>query len=315
MTNDGKRVLITGGAGFIGSHVVDALIARGHEVAVLDDLSTGDRANVNSAAAFYQASITDAQALKRVFQSVSPHWVSHHAAQISITRSTADPVADAEINVLGSLALLEACRSHGVEHVTFASTGGALYGEPDEVLCDESHPVRPLAPYGAAKHAVETYLGVYGSVWGVKSVALRYASVYGPRQSPEGEAGVIAIFAGRMLAGQEPTIYGSGDQERDFVYVSDVAEANLLAMEQGLEGAFNVGTGVATSVNRIAAALKAYCAYDGAVANAPERPGEVQRIALDARLFQQQTGWRPAVALDDGLQRTVAHFQATLPYR
>ena len=310
-----KRVLITGGAGFIGSHVVEALLSRGHEVAVLDDFSTGARANVAPGATLYEASIRDVEALERVFSEAKPHRVSHHAAQISVTHSTEDPVADAETNVLGSLALLEACRRHGVEHLTFASTGGALYGEPEQTPCAESHPVRPLSPYGAAKYSVETYMGVYRAVWGLKSVALRYANVYGPRQSHLGEAGVVGIFAGRMLAGREPTIFGDGEQARDFVYVSDVAEANLFSIERGLVGAYNVGTGIATSVNRIAEVLRAECGYEGAIPHAPERPGEVQRIALDSRVFERETGWSARVALHEGLGSTVAHLKHALQQR
>ncbi len=310
--NTPGRVLVTGGVGFIGSHVVDALVGLGHDVAILDDLSTGDRANLNPSARFYQGSVTDPEVLEQAFREVAPRWVSHHAAQISVTQSVEDPVADAKINVLGSLMVLEACRRHGVEHLTFASTGGALYGDPEEVPCDESAPVRPKAPYGAAKYAVETYLDVYRSTWGFKSAALRYGNVYGPRQSHRGEAGVIAIFANRMLQGQQPTIFGDGDQARDFVYVADVVQANLIAMERHLDGVFNVGTGTATSVNTVVEVLRRHCGYVGAVAHAPERPGEARRIALDAGRFAEATGWRPSVSLDEGVQATVDYFrQAT----
>ena len=312
MRSERKRVLVTGGAGFIGSHMVDALLDRGHEVAVLDDLSTGDRANVHPRATLFEASITDTEEVDRVFREVSPHWVSHHAAQISVTRSAEDPVGDAQTNVVGSLVVLEGCRRNGVEHLAFASTGGALYGEPQQIPCAESHPIRPLAPYGAAKYAVETYLEVYRATWGLRSVSLRYANVYGPRQSHRGEAGVIAIFAGKMLSGQQPTIYGSGQQERDFIYVSDVVEANMLVMERGLEGVFNVGTGTLTSVNQITAALRDCCSYNDEVTHGPERPGEVQRIALDSALFRQVTGWRCQMALEEGLRRTAAYFRDIL---
>ena len=309
MTEERRRVLVTGGAGFIGSHVVDALLQRGHEVAVLDNLSTGNRDHVSPRATLYEASVTDPQALERVFQVVSPHWVSHHAAQISVTSSMEDPVGDAQTNVVGSLRLLEACRRHGVEYLAFASTGGGLYGEPEQLPAPESHSVRPLAPYGAAKYAVEAYLGVYRATWGLRSAALRYANVYGPRQSHLGEAGVVAIFAGQMLSGQTPTIYGTGEQERDFVCVSDVVEANMLAMEQRLEGSFNVGTGTLTSVDRIAEALRDLCGYTGPVAHAAARPGEVRRISLDSRLFQEATGWSCRVPLEEGLRQTVDSFR------
>ncbi len=307
--NTPGRVLVTGGAGFIGSHVVDALIALGRDVAVLDDLATGSRANLNPNARFYQGGVTDSEVLERAFREVAPRWVSHHAAQISVTQSVEDPVADAETNVLGSLMVLEACRRHGVEHLTFASTGGALYGDPKMVPCDESAPVSPKAPYGAAKHAVETYLDVYRSTWGFKSAVLRYGNVYGPRQSPRGEAGVIAIFANRMLQSQQPTIFGDGDQARDFVYVADVVQANLIAMERHLDGVFNVGSGTATSVNTVVEVLRRQCGYAGAITHAPERPGEARRIALDSGRFAEATGWCPSVSFEEGVRATVDYLR------
>ena len=314
---DPKRVLVTGGAGFIGSHLVDALVARGHQVAVVDDLSAGSRDNLNSQAAFYAGSITDSRLLDRVFQEVAPQWVSHHAAQISVARSVEDPISDAQVGVVGSVALMEACHRSGVEHMVFASTGGALYGDPERLPCDESAPIRPLSPYAAAKCAVETYLTVYRQTWGLKSVALRYGNVYGPRQSPLGEAGVIAIFAHKMLAGEQPTIFGSGGQTRDFVYVGDLVEANMLAMERQLEGAYNVGSGVESSVNRVLELLRRSCGYEGPVTYAPERPGEVQRMVLDSGRFMGQAGWSPQVSLEEGVRSTVDYFRreapATLP--
>ncbi|MBM3939932.1 MAG: SDR family NAD(P)-dependent oxidoreductase [SAR202 cluster bacterium] len=304
-----KRVIVTGGAGFIGSHVADALVARGHEVAVLDALNTGERGNVPTKATFYQADITDPAAVRRVFAEVRPHWVDHHAAQISVPESTKDPVADAQANVVGSLAVLEAARETGVEHFVFASTGGALYGDPEKMPSDEETPIAPLAPYGAAKAAVEVYLGMYARTWGMRTLALRYANVYGPRQSPHGEAGVVAIFAARMLSGANSTIFGDGEQQRDFVYVDDVALANVLAFERGLTGSYNVGTGVAASVNEVTRLLVRHAGFGGQVLHAAERPGEVRRIALDASRLRRAVGWEPSVSLDEGLRRTVAFFR------
>lgn len=304
-----KRVLVTGGAGFIGSHVAEALLGRGHDVAVLDTLRSGHDANVPARAALYRADITDAAAVARVFADVRPEWVSHHAAQISIAASMRDPVEDARVNVLGSLVLLEASRRAGVERFVFASTGGALYGDPSHSPCDESTPLRPVSPYGTAKAAVESYLALYRTTWRLPNVALRYANVYGPRQSPGGEAGVVAIFAARMLQGVAPTIFGDGEQQRDFVYVTDVAEANALAFERALDGSYNVGTGVPTSVNQVVRLLAAECQFTGAPVHEAARPGEVRRIALDARRLEQAAGWRPRVTLEEGLRRVVQHVR------
>ncbi len=303
------QVLVTGGAGFIGSHVVDALVEREYRVAVLDNLSSGVRANVNARAEFYQGDITDPDTVERVFERVRPQLVDHHAAQISVSESAKDPIFDARTNIVGSLVLLEACRKHGVEHFTFASTGGALYGNPAAIPADEHTPILPLSPYGAAKASVETYLRMYRATWGLHSVALRYANVYGPRQSPHGEAGVVAIFAGKMLAGQDPVIFGSGEQERDFVYVGDVAAANVAAIGARLEGSFNVGTGKGTSVNDVASALAAACGFSRRPMYSPERPGEVQRITLDAQLLTKAVGWEPKIDLQQGLAQVVAHLR------
>lgn len=308
--NEQKRVLVTGGAGFIGSHIVDALVERGHAVAVLDDLSTGESSNVNPSATLYRGSLSNPDTLNWVFEEFAPHWVSHHAAQISVTKSADDPIADANINVLGSLRLLEACKAHNVEYFLFASTGGGLYGEPEYMPCDEAHPVKPMAPYGAAKYSVEAYMGVYQRTWGLKAVALRYANVYGPRQNSRGEAGVIAIFADRMLSGKEMVIYGDGNQERDFVYVSDVVDANMLALERQLQGSYNVGTGVGASVNKVADILKKHCNYKADIPHAAPRPGEVQRITLDASLFRKTTKWKPKVTIEKGLAMTADYFKA-----
>ncbi len=306
---DPARVLVTGGAGLIGSHLVDALVERGYETAVLDSLASGSEANLNSKATSYRVDIRDAAGVDQAFAEFRPEAVSHHAAQVSVSASARDPKADADVNIGGSLTILDACLRHGVRHLTFASTGGALYGEPDAVPCDEATPIRPLSPYGAAKAAVEGYLWVYRQTWGLPCVALRYANVYGPRQSSDGEAGVVAIFAARMLRGEAPVVFGTGEALRDYVYVGDVVAANLSAVERGFVGAYNVGTGVTTSVNEIAALVADATGYGGPIEHAPARPGDVERIALDASAFGREAGWRPLMGLREGIERTVAHLR------
>lgn len=304
-----NTVLVTGGAGFIGSHVVDRFVQEGYEVVVVDDLSTGRREYVNPRATFYHMDILD-PALAEVFLKERPRLVSHHAAQISIAASLRDPLHDARTNVLGSLNVLEACRAVEVEKVVFASSGGAIYGEPDYLPCDERHPPRPLAPYSAAKTAVEGYLFTYSRSFGLPFTILRYGNVYGPRQDPYGEAGVIAIFALAMLEGRQPVIFGSGQQERDFVYVTDVAEANILALQRGAGGVYNIGSGQGTSVSRILGLLKGILSFEQEALYAPPRSGEVFKVHLDSTLAKRELGWHPKVTLEDGLERTVDYFLA-----
>ena len=310
------RILITGGAGFIGSHVVDAYIAAGHEVAVVDNLSTGRRENLNPRATFYEGDIRDAALLAEVFQRTQPEVVNHHAAQVDVRHSVNEPTYDADINVLGTLNLLEQARAYSVRrgspvHVIFISSGGAVYGEPVYLPCDEDHPIAPLSPYGASKYAVEVYLKVYRATYGLQTTVLRYANVYGPRQDPHGEAGVVAIFVGKMLEadGNPPRINGSGEQTRDFVYVADCARANLLALTQGEGGVYNIGTGEESSINQIAMALKELTGYQGEITCGPEIPGEVFRIYSDVTRARAELGWEAAVELEEGLARTVAYFR------
>ena len=276
---------------------------------MVDDLSSGRRESVHPKATFYQMDVRD-DALEEVFRQERPQVVNHHAAQLSIPYSLQNPVEDASINVVGSLKLLEYARRYEVEKVIFASTGGALYGNPDYLPCDEGHPIRPLAPYGVSKYTVEQYLVMYRQVYGLRSTALRYANVYGPRQSPHGEAGVGAIFSQRMLEGQEVTIYGTGEQRRDFVYVSDVVEANLLSIERGDGEHLNIGTGIGTSVNQVFAHLKRATGYDRPPTYTLARPGEVFAIHLAYQRAQEVLGWRPQMKLADGLDQTVAHFRS-----
>lgn len=303
-----KKILVTGGAGFIGSHVVDGFLGAGFDVAVVDDLSTGRRENVHPRATFYEVDIRDA-GLAAVFEKERPNYVSHHAAQMDVRKSVADPLFDAEVNVLGSLRVLENARHFGVERIVYASTGGAVYGEPAYLPCDEAHPVAPLSPYGASKYAVEQYLYMYRQNFGLDYTVLRYANVYGPRQNPQGEAGVIAIFAWQMLRKGQTIINGDGDQERDFVYVGDVARASLAAVEGAVSGVFNVGTGLGTSINQIHERLALATGYPGQKTHGPAKVGETRRIYLDVRKAAEKLGWRPEVDLADGLGRTVAYFR------
>jgi len=303
------KVLITGGAGFIGSHVADALILAGHTVAIVDDLSTGNRGWLPPKAAFYELDIRSEE-LGKVFAAERPDAVSHLAAQASVGRSVTDPAFDASVNIGGGLNLLDCCRRFDVRRMIYSSSGGAGYGDTDLIPTAEDHPTRPASPYGITKVAMEQYLEAWGALWGMNGLSLRYANVYGPRQNPQGEAGVVAIFCSRLLAGQPLVINGDGFQTRDFVHVSDVAAANLLALERAdVAGQVNIGTGVETSVNAICDGLSKAAGSRVETVHAPERPGEQRRSCLSPKLAERLLGWRPTVMLDDGLAQTLAHFR------
>jgi UDP-glucose 4-epimerase len=306
------RILLTGGAGFIASHIADAYLAAGHSVTIVDNLSTGRRVNIAPGAAFIEADIRDAAAMARVFSSASFDLMSHHAAQMDVRKSVADPVYDASVNVLGVLTLLQECIRTGVRNVVFASSGGAIYGEQDTFPADETHPTRPISPYGVAKLTTEQYLFYYHAVFGLNAVCLRYANIYGPRQNPEGEAGVVAIFANRMFAGQEPVINGDGKQTRDYVFVGDVVKANMLASGRPGFNIFNVGTERETDVNHLFRVIRDAVGSTCPEKHAEAKKGEQLRSVLSHARIRKELGWVPAVTLEEGLGRTVDHFRNAL---
>lgn len=302
------KVLVTGGAGFIGSHVVDTFIASGHEVVVVDDLSTGRPGNLNPQARFYRIDIRDS-ALLDIFEQERPELVSHHAAQMDVRKSVIDPLFDSDVNVRGSLNVLECARKSGARKILYISTGGAVFGEPEYLPCDERHPINPVCQYGVSKHAVEHYLYVYKYLYGLDYTVLRYPNVYGPRQNPQGEAGVVAIFVGKMLTGAAVVVNGTGQQERDFVYVTDCAQANLLASQLGSGQIYNLGLGQGVSVNEIFSQLKSLTHYQLEPANGPAKAGETFKIYLDSRCIQKELGWRSQVSLTEGLAKTIEYFR------
>jgi UDP-glucose 4-epimerase len=303
------KVLVTGGAGFIGSHVCEAFLRAGHEVIALDNLSSGKRENLDPKVRLAVLDIRSPEAAELI-RSERPQVLCHLAAQMDVRRSVEDPRFDADANILGMLNLLEAARVSEVKKVIFSSTGGAIYGEQDVFPAPESHATRPVSPYGVSKASGELYLGYYRAQYGLPYVALRYANVYGPRQNPHGEAGVVAIFSQRLVAGQGCTIFGDGGQTRDFVFGPDVARANLLAFEKDYVGAINIGTGVETDINRLFALLAEAAGSNQAVVHAPGKPGEQRRSCIDPSLARKVLGWEPTVGLAEGLRKTVEFFRA-----
>ncbi len=302
------KILVTGGAGFIGSHVSEACILAGHDVVVLDDLSMGTRENVHPRATFVRMDIRDG-AIGKVFSEGRFDAVIHHAAQMDVRTSVDDPGFDASVNILGTINILEHCKATGVRNFLFASTGGAIYGEQDYFPADEGHPVRPVSPYGISKLAVENYLFYYNVEFGVRYVCLRYANVYGPRQNPNGEAGVVAIFTKKLLAGEQPIINGEGRQTRDYVYVDDVVRANMFALRSEQSAIFNVGTGIETDVNHLFAALNRLVGATRKEVYGPAKKGEQERSVLDCSKIGKAFDWKPTVSLEEGLRRTVEFFR------
>jgi UDP-glucose 4-epimerase len=305
------KILVTGGAGFIGSHIVDAFLSAGHQVCVVDDLSTGFRNNVAPGVRLHQVDIRDAS-LADVFESEKPEVVCHQAARANVRESFEKPLLYAEVNVVGSLNVLECCRRFGVRKVTYASTGGAVYGPPQRLPVSEDHAINPLDPYGASKHHVEHYLHLYEKNFGISYTSLRYPNVYGPRQNPFGEAGVVAIFARQMLDNGRPIINGSGEQERDFVNVLDIAQANLLALGKGDGEILNIGSGQGTTVNMVFSALADFTGFAEDAVYGPAKAGEVYKIYLNADRARKILGWTPRVGLREGLEATVEYFRKSV---
>jgi UDP-glucose 4-epimerase len=304
------KIVVTGGAGFIASHVVDAYIDKGHEVHVIDDFSTGQKKNLNLRAVVHSLDITEPKSAHLIRQ-IKPDILNHHAAQMDVRRSVADPTFDARTNILGFLNLLEAAKDVSVKKVIFSSSGGAVYGDRKPIPAGEDHPTLPLSPYGVSKLTGELYLGYYFSAFGMPYVALRYANVYGPRQSSQGEAGVVAIFISQLLSGKSPTINGDGKQTRDYVFVGDVVRANVAALKASHVGAVNIGTGRETDVVTICEMLRKGLESKIHPVHGPAKPGEQRRSCLDVSLAAKVLGWRPEVPLGAGLNKTIDYCRET----
>ncbi len=302
------NILITGGAGFIGSHVADECIRAGHRVIILDDLSSGFIENVNPDAVFHEIDVRDPR-VGEILQREKVEVIIHHAAQMNVRKSVEDPAYDASVNILGSVNMMEAGRKAGVRKFIFASTGGAIYGEQEYFPADEDHPTRPASPYGISKLAVEHYLRMYHETYGTIFINLRYANVYGPRQSPHGEAGVVAIFAAKLLAGLQPIVNGDGKQTRDYIYIDDIVAANLSALHHPACDVFNVGTGIETDVNTIYEHVRRLTSSSIAAVHGPPKAGEQLRSVLDSTHLRHTFEWAPAVSLEEGLRRTVHFFR------
>lgn len=304
------KILVTGGAGFIASHIVDAYIGSGHNVVIVDDLSSGRRENINPQAKFVQLDIRE-KALEDVFKEGEFDVVNHHAAQMDVRKSVADPQYDASINVVGGLNVFENARKHGVRKIIFSSTGGAIYGEQDYFPADEAHPLRPLSPYGITKLCTEKYLFYYKEVHGIDHVILRYANIYGPRQNPHGEAGVVAIFASRMIRREQPVINGDGKQTRDYTFVGDVVKANVAALSYKGSQIFNVGTSVEHDVNYLFVNLRKHLNPTCPENHGPAKLGEQMRSVISYARIQKELGWLPSVPLEEGLGITAEYFKKT----
>jgi UDP-glucose 4-epimerase len=306
------RILVTGGAGFIASHITDRYLALGHQVAVLDNLSTGKRENLNPQAAFYEVDLTEPACVLQAVQDFRPEVVNHHAAQASVAISVKHPRFDADTNVGGMVDLLEAAVAAGVRRVIYSSTGGAIYGETDQIPTPEDHPLRPLSPYGCAKLCGEHYLTTWHRLHGLEYVIFRYGNVYGPRQDAHGEAGVVAIFAGLMLAGKQATIFGAGHKTRDYIYVGDVVEANVRALDAPGNDVFNIATGRQTTDQQVYDAIAAASGYPGAPLYGAERRGDLQHSCLDTAKARRALGWEPRVTFAEGVVETVEYLRSSL---
>ncbi len=306
---DMSKILLTGGAGFIGSHIADAYVEAGHNVVVVDDLSVGKKENINKKVKFYKADLRNKRQIKKIFAQEKPEIVNHQAAQKSVNYSVKDPLYDADINIIGFLNLMEAAKESGVKKCIFASTGGAIYGDTKKFPTPEDELPLPASPYGITKLCSENYLRFYFASANIKPVVLRYANVYGPRQDPLGEAGVIAIFSRLILAHKPVTVFGSGKQTRDYVFVADIASASLLALNYEAknfeEAVFNIGTGEETNLLQIIGYIEEACGKKAQITYAPARQGDIERSAVDAQKAQKMLDWHPQVSLAEGIKKTV----------
>ncbi|MGQ9799644.1 MAG: NAD-dependent epimerase/dehydratase family protein [Ignavibacterium sp.] len=306
------KILVTGGAGFIASHITDAFVNEGHQVVVLDDLSSGFEKNINPKAKFVKGNICDKELVEKLFGEENFDLVNHHAAQMDVRRSVKDPAFDANTNIIGTINLLQNSIKYKVKKFMFASTGGAVYGEQSYFPADENHPTQPRSPYGISKLAVEKYLFFYNAEYGMNYTILRYANIYGPRQNPFGEAGVVAIFSTKLLKGEQPIINGSGEQTRDYVYVGDVVKANLLTLNDTANDIYNVGTGIETSVNQLFHKLNSIIKANKEEKHGPAAPGEQMRSVITSEKLFKKFGWKPSTILEDGLKLTVDFFKNNL---
>ena len=303
------KIIVTGAAGFIASHVVDAYLEAGHEVVGIDDLSRGRKQNINAKCRFYSCDIRDRKIVESIFSTEKATVVNHHAAQMDVRRGVREPIFDAQVNILGGINLIEAAVTSGIKRFIYIGTAGAGYGEPDQTPVPETYPVNPITPYGISKHTIEHYLFTFRFLYGLDYVVLRYGNVYGPRQNSQGEAGVFAIFSEQMLAGIQPVIYGDGTKIRDYVYISDVVTANLAALDKGTNEIFNISSGVETSDQEVYDIVRHLLNKSVQPKYVPRRPGEIDRICLDISKAERLLGWKPQVPLVEGARRTVAYFK------
>lgn len=303
------KIIVTGAAGFIASHVVDAYVEAGHDVVGIDDFSRGRKQNINPKCRFYSCDIRDRKAVEGIFSAEKPTVVNHHAAQMDVRRGVREPIFDAQVNILGGINLIETAVASGVKRFIYVGTAGAGYGEPDHMPVPETYPVNPITPYGISKHTIEHYLFTFRFLYGLDYVVLRYGNVYGPRQNSQGEAGVFAIFSEQMLAGIQPVIYGDGTKIRDYVYISDVVAANSAALDRGTNEIFNISSGVETTDREVYEVVRHLLNKSVQPKYVPRRPGEIDRICLDISKAERLLGWKPQVPLAEGARRTVAHFQ------
>jgi len=303
------KILVTGAAGFVGSHVADAYVEAGHDVVVLDDLSRGKKENINPKCRFYSCDIRDRKTIEGIFSVEKPVVVNHHAAQMDVRRGVREPIFDAEVNILGGINLIETAVANGAKRFIYVGTAGAGYGEPDRMPVPEDYPINPITPYGISKHTIEHYLFTFHFLYGLDYVVLRYGNVYGPRQSSQGEAGVFAIFCEQMLGGVQPVIYGDGTKIRDYVYINDVATANVAALERGTGQIFNVSSGVQTTDQEVFEMAREFLGKSVQPKYVARRPGEIDRICLDISKAERLLGWKPKVPIREGARQTAAYFE------